>query len=102
MNVMRKTLLASALIAATGAAQANLSDGKLKIGVLGDMSGVYADISGQGSVEAVKMAVEDFGGKVLGKEIEIVKELTWRWALGAFLVLALAWALSLWWLRGMV
>ncbi|MEH6472668.1 MAG: ABC transporter substrate-binding protein [Halopseudomonas sp.] len=72
MNVMRKTLLASALIAATGAAQANLSDGKLKIGVLGDMSGVYADISGQGSVEAVKMAVEDFGGKVLGKKIEVV------------------------------
>lgn len=72
MNAMRKTLLATALIAATGAAQANLSDDKVKIGVLGDMSGVYADISGQGSVEAVKMAVEDFGGKVLGKEIEIV------------------------------
>lgn len=72
MNVMRKTLLATALIAATGAAQANLSDDKLKIGVLGDMGGVYADISGQGSVEAVKMAVEDFGGKVLGKPIEVV------------------------------
>ncbi|MEH6652208.1 MAG: ABC transporter substrate-binding protein [Motiliproteus sp.] len=72
MNAMRKTLLATALIAATGAAQASLSDDKVKIGVLGDMSGVYADISGQGSVEAVKMAVEDFGGKVLGKEIEVV------------------------------
>lgn len=72
MNAMRKTLLATALIAATGAAQASLSDGKVKIGVLGDMSGVYADISGQGSVEAVKMAVEDFGGKVLGQPIEVV------------------------------
>ncbi len=72
MNAMRKTLLATALIAATGAAQANLSDDKLKIGVLGDMGGVYADISGKGSVEAVKMAVEDFGGKVLGKPIEVV------------------------------
>ncbi|MEH6822523.1 MAG: ABC transporter substrate-binding protein [Motiliproteus sp.] len=72
MNAMRKTLLATALIAATGAAQASLSDDKVKIGVLGDMGGVYADISGQGSVEAVKMAVEDFGGKVLGKQIEVV------------------------------
>ena len=41
-------------------------------------------------------------GDTLGEEIEIVKELTWRWAMGAFLVLALAWALSLLWLRGMV
>ena len=41
-------------------------------------------------------------GETLGEEIEIVEELTWRWALGAFFVLALAWALSLWWLRGMV
>ncbi len=72
MKVMRKTLLVTALIAATGAAQASLSDDKVKIGVLGDMGGVYADISGQGSVEAVKMAVEDFGGTVLGKPIEVV------------------------------
>ena len=41
-------------------------------------------------------------GDTLGEEIEIVKELTWRWALASFLLLALAWALSLWWLRGMV
>jgi Ca-activated chloride channel family protein len=41
-------------------------------------------------------------GETLGEEIEIVKELTWRWVLGAFFVLAFAWALSLWWLRGMV
>lgn len=44
----------------------------IKIGVLADMSGTYADIGGQGSVEAVKMAVEDFGGKALGKPIQIV------------------------------
>ena len=44
----------------------------VKIGVLADMSGVYADIGGQGSVEAVKMAIEDFGGSVLGKPIEVV------------------------------
>lgn len=44
----------------------------VKIGVLADMSGVYADIGGQGSVEAVKMAIEDFGGSVLGKPVEVV------------------------------
>lgn len=41
-------------------------------------------------------------GDTLGEEIEVVSELTWRWALAALLVLGLAWALSLWWLRGMV
>jgi Ca-activated chloride channel family protein len=41
-------------------------------------------------------------GETLGEEIEIVKELTWQWALAAFLLLSVAWALSLWWLRGMV
>jgi Ca-activated chloride channel family protein len=41
-------------------------------------------------------------GDTLGEEIEIVKELTWRWALASFLLLAAGWALSLWWLRGMV
>lgn len=41
-------------------------------------------------------------GETLGEEIEIVRELTWQWALAAFLVLAGAYALSLWWLRGMV
>lgn len=41
-------------------------------------------------------------GDTLGEEIEIVKELTWRWALASFLLLAVAWALSLLWLRGMV
>ena len=46
--------------------------------------------------------IRDSLGETLGEEIEIVSELTWRWALGAFGLLALAWALSLWWLRGMV
>lgn len=41
-------------------------------------------------------------GDTLGEETEIITELTWRWALGAFALLALAWGLSLWWLRGMV
>jgi branched-chain amino acid transport system substrate-binding protein len=44
----------------------------VKIGVITDMSGSYADLSGQGSVLAARMAVEEFGGKVLGKPITVV------------------------------
>jgi branched-chain amino acid transport system substrate-binding protein len=63
--------------ASVGVAQAQNTQGKLsndvvRIGVLTDISGVYADISGKGAVEAVKMAVEDFGGKMFGKPIEVV------------------------------
>ena len=60
---------------ATGAAlaqQGKVSDDVVKIGVLTDLSGLYADVSGKGAIEAVKMAVEDFGGKVLGKPIEVI------------------------------
>lgn len=55
-----------------GAAQAQVSDGKIKIAVMNDMAGVYADPSGMGSVEAVRMAVEEVGGKIGGKPVEIV------------------------------
>jgi branched-chain amino acid transport system substrate-binding protein len=44
----------------------------VKIGVLNDQSGNYADFGGKGSVEAAKMAVEDFGGSVLGQKIELI------------------------------
>ncbi|HVH78144.1 MAG TPA: ABC transporter substrate-binding protein [Stellaceae bacterium] len=44
----------------------------VKIGVLADMSSLYADLGGPGSVVAAQMAVDDFGGTVLGKKIEIV------------------------------
>lgn len=44
----------------------------LKIGVLNDQSGPYADLGGQGSVIAARMAVEDFGGSVLGRKVEVV------------------------------
>ncbi|MEM8621536.1 MAG: VWA domain-containing protein [Actinomycetota bacterium] len=46
--------------------------------------------------------IQESLGETLGDEIEVVTELTWRWALVAFFLLAAAWALSLWWLRGMV
>jgi len=45
--------------------------GPVKIAVITDMSGVYAALAGQGAVEATKMAVEDFGGKVLGRPIVV-------------------------------
>src|SRR3954466_15589557 len=44
----------------------------VKIGILNDQSGVYADYGGKGSIEAAKMAIEDFGGEVLGKKIELI------------------------------
>jgi branched-chain amino acid transport system substrate-binding protein len=49
-----------------------VSDGVVRIGVLTDMTGFYSDLAGPGSVLAVKMAVDDFGGKVLGKPIEVI------------------------------
>jgi branched-chain amino acid transport system substrate-binding protein len=53
------------LLAAPASAQ-------VKIGILNDQSGLYADYGGKNSVEAAKMAIEDFGGEVLGQKIEIV------------------------------
>jgi branched-chain amino acid transport system substrate-binding protein len=61
-----------ASIAVAGAAQAEISNDVVKIGVLDDMSGVYADLAGEGSVLAAQMAVEDFGGSVAGKTIELI------------------------------
>ncbi|HEY0352170.1 MAG TPA: ABC transporter substrate-binding protein [Enterovirga sp.] len=61
-----------ALVLAPFAATAQVSDDVVKIGILNDQSGVYADYGGKWSLEAAKMAVEDFGGKVLDKPVEIV------------------------------
>jgi branched-chain amino acid transport system substrate-binding protein len=71
---MRRRLLAAAalFILAGGAAHADMSGGVVKIGVLNDMSGLYADLSGQGSVVAAQMAVEAFGGNVGGTKIEVI------------------------------
>lgn len=59
---------AAALVPAVAGAQS----GGVKVGVLSDMSSIYADISGLGSVEAVKMAIEDAGGSLLGSPIEVI------------------------------
>ncbi|RYI87886.1 MAG: ABC transporter permease, partial [Acetobacteraceae bacterium] len=63
--------LGSGPAAAQGAAAGAFSGNALRIGVLNDQSGLYAQFGGQGSVEAARMAVEDFGGKVDGVPIEI-------------------------------
>jgi branched-chain amino acid transport system substrate-binding protein len=75
----KKSCIAAAIAAALAFAQApafaqqeKISDGVVRIGVLTDMSGLYSDFAGKGAVEAVKMAVEDFGGKVLNKPIEVI------------------------------
>jgi len=60
-------------LAAWGApAWAQLSNDVVKIGVATDMSSLYADINGPGAVVATQMAIDDFGGNVLGKKIELV------------------------------
>lgn len=46
----------------------------VKIGILNNRSGVYADYGGKYSVEAAKMAIEDFGGEVLGHKVELVTD----------------------------
>lgn len=67
--------LAGALAAAALAwapAYAQQNTGPLKIGVLSDFSSVYSDIGGQGNLEATKMAIEEFGGEMFGKKIEMI------------------------------
>lgn len=72
---MRRAILAlTALAIVTGPthAQTAISDDVVRIGVLTDLSGQFSHESGEGAVTAVKMAVEDFGGKVLGKPVEVI------------------------------
>jgi branched-chain amino acid transport system substrate-binding protein len=77
MTWLEEMTLASAVALATAAlgtspAVAQMSGKPIKIGVLTDMSSLYADLGGPGSVLAAQMAVKDFGGKVNGVPIEIV------------------------------
>ncbi len=62
----------AAVALAAGAAQAQISDNLIKIGVLNDRSSVYADVGGEGSVVAARLAVEDFGAAAKGMKVEIV------------------------------
>ena len=76
---MKLTLKTAALAVSTvfacglsASASAQISGDVIKIGFITDISGLYSDIDGQGGVEAIKMAVADFGGTVNGKKIEVV------------------------------
>ncbi len=74
MKVINRSLLALSIgaLLAAGTAQAQISDGVVKIGVLSDMSSLYADLDGNGSVVAAQMAVEDFGAAAKGMKVEII------------------------------
>ena len=76
MTTSRRNALAAATgllsTVLVGSAEAQPQGQPVKIGVLNDMVGPYADITGKSSLLAVQMAVEDFGGKVLGRKIEVV------------------------------
>jgi branched-chain amino acid transport system substrate-binding protein len=64
---------AAVALLALGATAVRAEDNKpLKIGGILDMSSLYADITGSGSLEAAKMAAEDFGGEVLGRKVEVI------------------------------
>lgn len=55
-----------------GPAAAQVSDGRIKIGVLSDLAGVYSDINGEGSAQAARLAAEEFGNAINGMPIEII------------------------------
>src|ERR1043165_8100204 len=72
---MRTTRIVPVLLAAaalTGAASAQVSNDVVKLGVTNDQASIYSAAGGFGAVIATRMAVEDFGGTVLGKKIEVV------------------------------
>ena len=62
---------AAVLATLTGPAPVQAQSGPIHIAVITDMSGVYEALAGRGAIEATKMAVEDFGGKVLGRQIVV-------------------------------
>ncbi|WHZ10924.1 MAG: Broad-specificity amino acid ABC transporter, substrate-binding protein [Burkholderiaceae bacterium] len=67
-----KALVAALAIGVAGVAAQAQDTGPIKIGMITDLSGVYADIDGPAGVEMVKWAVQDFGGKLLGRPIEVL------------------------------
>ena len=74
MKAIKRTIagLAVATALGAGAAQAQISDGVIKIGVLSDMSSLYTDLTGAGSVLAARMAVEDYGAAKKGLKVEFL------------------------------
>ncbi len=74
MSGTRRVAAALALMLAPvlAPAKAQVSDGVVRVGVLNDVSGPYADFAGPGSVVAARMAAEDHGGRALGRPVEVV------------------------------
>src|SRR5687767_181540 len=72
MRIIRALTVLATLLAGVAVANAQVSDGVIKIGVLNDQSSLYADLTGQGSVVAARMAVEDFGADKKGMKVEII------------------------------
>ncbi len=72
MTTARIVVLAVVVALMAAPASAQISDGVIKIGVLNDQSSLYADLAGQGSVVAARMAVEDFGSDKKGLKVEII------------------------------
>jgi branched-chain amino acid transport system substrate-binding protein len=72
MKSLRLVLLTTLVVCSSSLARAQISDDVVKIGVLTDLSGPASTATGPGSVAAAQMAVDDFGGKVLGKPIVVI------------------------------
>ena len=72
MGITRVVVVGLAALFAAGPAAAQISDGVIKMGVLNDQSSLYADLAGQGSVVAARMAVEDYGAEKKGLKVEII------------------------------
>ena len=73
-DFMRRNIIAALTLMLWGAGltAAAVAQQPVKLGVLDDQTGLYADLTGMGSVHAARMAVEDYGGKVLGRPIEVI------------------------------
>src|SRR5437879_7951271 len=72
MTIARIVALIGIVSLAASPARAQISDGVVKIGVLNDQSSLYADLAGQGSGVAARMAVEDYGAEKKGLKVEII------------------------------
>jgi len=72
MKIQRFAILPCAVLAFIAGSQAIAAGDQVVIGDIDDLSGVYADVQGPGGIEAINMAIADFGGTVLGKKIVLL------------------------------
>src|SRR6266536_6131176 len=72
MKCIRHAACLAALVTSSAAGAQQITDGVVRIGVMNDMSSLYADISGPGAIVAARMAIEDFGAAEKGLKVEVV------------------------------